>query len=562
MDAERSLDLPTPLIWLVIVLAAAWSFRHLPDGHFQTETDVVRANASRTMAEWLPNVSETAMMINAPALAASGTLLPGVWLYHFMAQWIAGPNASHQLFFALFIHLLVAFSVGSLCAALTESRRGHWAGLIYALHPAVAAAPATYANGPRPPGDALGNARRARLHALHRSRLRRASGRRGAVRFSGGVHRRRRVLLFVLVAAIEITQRRRGRKLHWTWRMSAVGLCVAAALGFYAILAAAGIPVRAPSPLQEGFWMSLIRSHFYAFRALVLPGLGGKAGFIVAALLGSCVPLAAVYRSLEKPDRLLPAALFPIAVLISLGEFRDTEVFIPGAATAYLAPVLLAALVGGDLLAALKSRAGLATSLAALVGFLSTSATLQAQAPIARGEQVRRLGDDIEKLYKDLENEADIYLIDNGEDRDLLLAAHLDFVYRYGLTRQTRMSFVSGGLLFPADARSPVGQIGPIMRLELTRAMIFIGWKTGHEGLTLLNDDAYARLDSAEQAMQMAGRFSEAFPIGGEDALKDWEPRLTDRPLPATDDTIHWFLEAQILRLHPTIGVQALKFSM
>jgi hypothetical protein len=541
--------------YLVIAGTMLLAFRKLPGGHFQTELDVIRATAARTLAEWLPHVSEAAMMINAPALASSGTLLPGVWLFHVLANLIAGDNPGGQMMFAAFIHMLVAWSTASLAVMLTRDRRAAWAGLIYGIHPVLGDVSATYINGP---------SIMAMLWIVQAGLCYARFVERGAVGhlfaallcvFLAASTADIGLFSVFLIAGIEWSMRKKGAPLPWYFRVVAVGLCVASASVFYAVVSMTGMP-SAPRQMLTGL-NSTIFSYgaFNLLKGMVLPHLFGKAGNAAAVAAGSAIFFAVIYRSLEDVRRLMPVLLLPFAVLFTATLVSDPAFPLPSTGAAFLFPVLLVSLAAGDLFTAIKRQRHLFLLLAALAGYMSMAVTLRLQIPIERGRRVAFVGDELQKIYRDLNDEADIYLVDDMLEQSPLLAGHLDFIYRYGLTRQTRFSILPAGKYFPGGADTLVGRIGQTTRLERTKPMVFVGWNRGRNGLIVLNDLMDEKVREAEDLMSKDGRYTEPFFFGGEDVIANWKVAPGQLPVPKLERSKHrWFVEAFIVRLNPITG--------
>ncbi|MBZ0274079.1 hypothetical protein K8I61_18720 [bacterium] len=556
LSARASDRVSLALAYLLAAAVMLFTYRGLAAGHFQAETDVIRAGAARGMAEWLPYLSRTAMMINGPAIAASGTVLPGVWMYHVLAQVIAGPDPGAQLAFAGVIHLLAVFSAASLLRVLFDDGRAAFGAIVVAVAPVLGDVSATYANGP-----ALLSLMWIAQAGLCYARFARRGG--NGQLFAATMC----VFLAVstdpigffapfLVAGVEAMGRPREASMPAARRVAAVFLVGASAVAFIAAAAVTDMPFDHPfGALADGTNPAF--KILIGLKGLVAPGLAGKWGSISAILFGTAVLLAAVYRGLEDARRLVPVALFFAAVLVGLDRMGDPA-FVGGTASAaFLCPVLVAALIAGDLFRAIKSPRLLALVLAAIVGYGSTAATLRMQPAIERGERVERLGDDMRAIYDGLSDESDIYLVGDGVDDALMLTAHLDFVYRHGLSRQTRFSYVDGGRLMPADAGAAVGRLGPLMRLAVTRAMVFIGWTGGHTGLTVLNNAIDVKRLHAEDAMSQTGYWTDPFPMGGADAVENWQVQPGPQAIPPGENYGAWYLEGPIIRLHPGIGRRA-----
>lgn len=553
---DHTKDLPgvSPLVYLLIALAMIVTYRELPQGHFQTETDLIRANAARTMAEWIPEINQTSMMINARALAASGTLLPGVWFYHVASVFLTGPSPVGPLLFALLLHFLSSCGLAALAAATAGDRRAAWAGLVFALHPALGDLSAGYINGP-----AVLSIFWVVQAALFYLRFIRQGAFRQLVASlmcvflatsSDGIG----IFAVFLLVGLEIAHRREGVPLKTAHRVFALGSGVGVALLFPSITTAMGL-LSLPARYGPQFGVQRIAEALrYGVGAMVLPSAPGGWLLLFAIGIGCVILLAGVYRSLEEGRRLVPVILFPLALAISLPELSDPASPLPAMAVAYLFPVLCFSWIIGHLLCAINRVTLLTAVLVFTATFMSMRATERLRVPLARGTQVRLAGEELHRIYKKLGEESDIYLIDDGVDSSALIVGHLDFVYRFGLTHQTRFSLVMGGFLFPGHLRSPVGRIGSVMRLKLNRAMTFIGWDQNHEGLVVLDKLIKSRLALAEKVMDAEHRRVEPFSMGGAGAIKAWRPRLGNEPIPPEQSRHYWFIEAPILRLHPAVG--------
>lgn len=551
-------DAPAPdgisiAVALVIAAVAVWTFRFAPDSHFQDEMEIVRANAARFLADWFPHYSETAMMIAAPALATAGTFLPGVWIYHVLATLVFGPDPSAQFGLAVLLHVLCAWSVGSLAVAMYRDRRAGWAGLVFALFPALGDIHGALTNGP---------ALLAMFWALQAGFMyRRFVVQGGSSRLIGaallgflavscdGIG----IFALALMAAVELYCRRDGPPMRTLARAGALAMAAMPAVSFNLALAVSRLPTNGWETAATAGFAQFVRAYLYAFKGSVAPDLDGAWTSLVAVVLGSCVYIAGVYRSLEEPRRLANLGLFAVAVAMSAAEFIDPAQPTPTLAVAYLAPAVCAALILGDVFRAINSRVTLAAVLVAMTVFWSIVDTARSRVPIERGRRVAAVADELARLYGDMKDETDIYLVDDGIDRNVLLAGHLDFVYRYDLTHQTRWSIVIGGMLFPDEPGAAVGRLGPVTRLEVTDAMVFIGWADAHEGLVDMTPSIRERLRIAEKVMATSGYRVEPFPIGGENAVTGWVPRVAAQAAPVGSPHA-WFLEAPIIRLHSTIG--------
>ncbi|MCL4233300.1 MAG: hypothetical protein KJ042_02160 [Deltaproteobacteria bacterium] len=538
---------------LAIAVVALWTFRFAPDSHFQDEMEIVRANAARFLADWFPHYSETAMMIAAPALATTGTFLPGVWIYHVLAMLVFGPDPSAQFGLAVLLHVLCAWSVGSLAAAMYRDRRAGWAGLVFALFPALGDIHGALANGP---------ALLAMFWALQAGFLyRRFTVQGGSSRLVGaallgflavscdGIG----IFALALMAAIEIVCRRDGPPMRPLARAGALAVVAIPAVTFNLVLALSRLPTNGwEAAVTPGFGQ-FVRAYLYAFKGSVAPDLDGAWTSLLAVVLGSCVYIAGVYRSLEDPRRLANIGLFVVAVALSAADFADPAQPTSTLAVAYLAPAVCAALILGDVFRAIDSRVTLAAVLVAMTVFWSIVDTHRSRVPVERGRRIAAVGDELARLYGDMKDETDIYLVDDGIDRTVLLAGHLDFVYRFDLTHQTRWSLVIGGMVFPDEPGAIVGKLGAVTRLEVTNAMVFIGWGDAHEHLVDMTPAIRERLAIAEKVMDASGYRVEPFPIGGENAVTSWVPRVAAQTAPGGSPHA-WFLEAPIIRLHSTIG--------
>ncbi len=538
---------------LAIAVVALWTFRFAPDSHFQDEMEIVRANAARFLADWFPHYSETAMMIVAPALATTGTFLPGVWIYHVLAMLVFGPDPSAQFGLAVLVHVLCAWSVGSLAVAMYRDRRAGWAGLVFALFPALGDIHGALSNGP---------ALLAMFWTLQAGFMyRRFVVQGGSSRLVGaallgflavscdGIG----IFALALMAAVEIICRRDGPTLRPLARAGALAAVAIPAVMFNLALAMSRLPTNGWEAAVTPDFGQFVRAYLYAFKGTVAPDLDGAWTSLIAVVLGSCVYIVGVYRSLEDPHRLANLGLFAVAVAISAAEFIDPAQPTPTLAVAYLAPAVCAALILGDVFRAIGSRVTLAAVLIAITVFWSIVDTARSRVPVERGRRIAAIGDELARLYGDMKDETDIYLVDDGIDRTVLLAAHLDFVYRYDLTHQTRWSLVIGGMMFPDEPGAIVGQLGAVTRLEVTNAMVFIGWTDAHERLADMTPAIRERLAIAEKVMDSSGYRVEPFPIGGESAVASWVPRVAAQSAPAGSPHA-WFLEAPIIRLHSTIG--------
>jgi hypothetical protein len=273
----------------------------------------------------------------------------------------------------------------------------------------------------------------------------------------------------------------------------------------------------------------------------------------VAVLLGSSIFLAGVYRSLGDVRLLAPVAAFVTGTALVLNQMIDPSAPLPTSATAHLPAAVCAALIAGDWFRAVHARATLAAMLIGMTVFWSILDTQRSLIPVERGRRNAAVADELDRIYETLGDEADIYLLDDGIDRSVLLTAHLDFVYRHGLTRPTRLSFVMAGMLFPDDLDAPVGRLGAVTRIEVTRPMVFVGWAERHEGLVDMTATIRGQLAVAEKVMDKSGYRVEPFPIGGVESAENWVPKLSPEII-EPGERHAWFLEAPIIRLHSAIG--------
>ncbi len=548
------------LIYLLIALAAVAAHKDAAHSYFQSEIDLIRANAARTLAEWAPDFSDTALMLNARALASGETFMPGTWLYHGLVMKIVGPEPSWHFVAALFVHIMAAWSAAAFAKALYGRTAAAWAGLLFAVHPALAGMAPGFANGP------------AMLAVFW---VTQASLRYLRFMESGGMGQLIAAMLctflavstdgvgvfsIMMIACLELFYRSRGLESTLLSRLFSVLAVAASALLFYSALRVIGVSVAAEQFKSLRHAGELLRAMALGLKAMSIPSGSPGVVSIAAVVISLALLLAGAYVNLSDFPRLAPLLAFVPAILMSIPYLSDPAYPAPDTAVAYLCPALCFCLVAGDLLSRIKNRYVLVAALTFLATYFSLQTIDRAQLAVARGKQVRMVGDEIEKVYEALPGESDIYLIDDGLDTMSLLVGHLDFVYRYGLTHQTRFSFVQGGFLFCGDARSPVGRINHVMRLEINRAMSLVGWNATHEGLFILTPVIKEKIREAEKLMDETGYRIEPLSLGGEGAVKAWDPAPGPELIPPDRRDYHWFMEAPIFRLHPVVGRKALNY--
>jgi hypothetical protein len=548
------------VIYLLIAFAAAITYRHAPQSHFQSEIDVIRANAARTIAEWAPNFTDTAMMLNAQALTSGETFMPGTWFYHGLVMKLFGPDPSWHFIMALFVHMMAAWSAAALAGALYGRAAAAWAGLIFVLHPALAGITPGFANGPA----------MLALFWITQASLR-------YLRFiqSGGLGQLIAAMLcsflavstdgigvfaIVMILCLEIFYRSKGQRAPMLSRVFSLTACIACAMLFYLALRVIGVPLILEHVRGGLDLAGMFRAVVFVFKAMSIPSATTGALSFVAIIISTALLLAGVYKGLADYSRFVPVAAFVPAILISLPFISDPGFPHPDTAVAFICPALCFSLIIGDLISGLKNRYILVGVLAFTTSYFSSQTADRVELAVARGRQIRLVAGEINEAYQTMPGEADIYLIDDGIDSMPLLVGHLDFVYRYGLTHQTRFSFVHGGFLFSGDARSPVGKIGNVMRLEINRAMSLIGWDATHDGLVVLNPIITEKMMEAESLMDQNGRKIEPFSLGGEGAIRAWQPVCGQELIAPGPRTYRWFIEAPIFRLHPIVGRKAKNF--
>ncbi|MCB1152738.1 hypothetical protein KDL45_03735 [bacterium] len=545
------------MVMVVTAIAAFWTYRQLPAAHFQSEIDVIRASAARNIAEWFPDFTDTAKMINAPALFTSGTSLPGVWLYHVAMQLLVGPSPGWQMVIAGLLHLFTAFCVSLLVVSVTGDRKSAWAGAVFALHPAVGDLSATFSNGP---------AILCTLWVVQSGRS-----------FARFVKFRAYPQLFIcalcvfmavgtdpiglfaipLIIGVNFAVAPELRRARVAERAVAILTCVTSVMMFYIALEAIKLPFGQGNPIDlvvaANRPMAIGRGLLFALKALTLPMVTADIAAVMGAFLGTALLSVAVFRGLDEPRRFVPVMLFLPAVMVSLPFLTDPAADAPQRAVGYLMPLLCASWIAGDIISAFRKPGRTMVLVGSLVVVMALFANARMQLPLVRGERVKAVGDEVHRIYNRLTNEADIYLIDDGYDRAALLAGHLDFVYRYGLTRQTRISLVDGGFMLAGSNDAPVGYLNGGMRLEVTDSMVFIGWDRSHEGLFQLDELIEHQLSRAEQFMQETSFRTAPFSLGGEGAVRAWPIRSSTEPAGARE-SYQWYIEAPISRLHPLVG--------
>lgn len=532
------------------------------------EMDFVWISVGNVGASWFSYMDQIEGLFQKPIMHAIGNAKPGSWIFHLGMGGFFEDRARVRLLAILFLLLLDALLVGVLAHLLYQNRAITAASAtIFALHPQLSGITAMVSSG----GPLL-------------------------------------ALFWLLIAFISLLRFKRHKRLfHLIPMASAVFLChathniglvIVPAMFFLDIATTEGkwTPGKITGLIGRQFlvflsfisfsliWLptggisemvrvvvalKLIRPVLLALNdgliRLILPSssvfdirhgfgvldLGQIFLFSMPVLLG--LAIAAIFKNV---NRLFPLMLIFLGILFQAPNMLTIGDQTPAYSICYLVSAIGFALLMGDLFMRIPPKA---VGYLAVFSFLCAclaSDHINSTHWAKQGNHVRQMADQLETIYLDLGDSPDIFIIGAGKFTEPMLAAHLDFVRRYGIIKPTRFSFVDNGKVLPAGKEGPLGESPRgIVRLFLDDSMTFLGY--GRQGnLVNLTDLIRSKVKEAKEILMIERKLVPSWRLGTENMIRNWSAKAdADNLIPVDDSSnIAWYIEGQILNLHPLAG--------
>ena len=538
----------------------------LTGGPFE-EKDFLWLSAGKLCAEWLPYMDHLSELFERPVMRAVNEIRPGAWLLHTLLGALFSENPVGYFWVLLVLLAIDGLLVGIVTLLLYNNRAiAATTALLFVVHPQVCGLAARISSA-------------SVLLALFWLLV--------CLIFLLRYKKKGRIILLapmICSAFLTFSTHKIGLAAipavffldlvtlpqKWTWRnlvgvFFRMGLVAVPILGFMLIWIPLG---NTPELMRLYFVLKLVKPVFSAVtigvERLLLPlpmnanletifpgfDVGQIFLFGLPVLLG--LALAAVYQDRK---RLFGLMLIFFGLFFQLPDLITVSERSAAYSISFLIPVLGLSVLLGSLLFSVRPKGAAAVLAFGLVLLFGLSAHLNAKIWSFQGFQVQRMAEQLARAYEPLGETDEIYIVGAGKHSSRLLAAHLEFVRRHGISKKSRFSFIQNGAVFSTSKDGPVGQSPRgVTRLPLDASQTFLGY--GERGLVDLTPLIKSKILEADIAIKDEKCLPAKWKLGSASVVAGWafdtdaaNPNVVDQP----EDYL-WFFEGQILPLHPQAG--------
>lgn len=532
-----------------------------------TEMDFVWISVGDAGASWLSYPDQIAGLFQKPIVQAIGNAKPGSWIFHFIMGIFFQVRDGGRLLVILLLLVLNSMLVGILAHLLYGNRAVTAASAaIFALHPQLSGTASMISSGG--PLLALFWLLVAFISLLcfkQQKRFFYLIPMTSAVFLCHATHNIGLVIIPAMFFLDIATQEG-----NWTPK-GVAGLIGRQLLVFFSFIffTTVWLPTNGISEMVRiVVALKLIRPAILALGngmiRLLLPvpsmfdfrnvfglNIGQLFVFFLPVLLG--IAIAGIFK---KRKRLFPLALVVVGIIFQAPNMLTIGNQSPSYSICFLVPAIGLAILIGDLLARIQPKAAAYLAIFAFLSLCAVSDIFNANHWARQGQHVHEMADQLETIYENLGNSPDIFIVGAGQYTEPMLAAHLDFVRRYGITKPTRFSYIEPGKVMPAKNDLPTGQSPRgTSRLFLDDSMTFVGYSRQGE-FTDLSELIQSKIARAQRTLDTEKKLITGWELGTENEILKWpEAAGTAKMLPVEDSSnITWYIEGQMVNLHPLAG--------